>query len=392
MACSKPVAPNIPENIEFLKSQYNRGTKRNLTREVQRCLQNRCDVILSENELILLTNIERRSGSRKVLLTIAKFRACSQNTRTRYRREAVAFYERVKTGSRKLTYEEAKFLLKPENREDSTNLGLVPLAEEVICPLVEQKQHGSHSEVSDELPTIEQFVDQILCYNHIATAAEVQHDEAVQEERHTAPPPPSTKPASPLVSCLLDDKCEQQNSWGHFLEFEQHFPSTSDTTQAPIHQVLSEIEQITENKEQSLEAQLADKLAKMRVDDTLRNALGQVRLTEEQLNILSQRGATELKFDYKRICQHHQAAKRLPLSTLDDLLSLLHQYRPTLTLQDYETGVIPKTAKTFMKISEAEKKKYQARPVKGWQKGKGRIKKAGSYMHFDLPKVHVYYL
>lgn len=113
------------------------GQNKTFICEVQLYMQNTWDVILSENETLLLTNIKRRGWSRKVLQTIAKFHACSQNNKTsRYCREADTFYDLVKTSSRKLNFEEATFLLKPKNFKNLTSLGLVSLAEEIICQLV----------------------------------------------------------------------------------------------------------------------------------------------------------------------------------------------------------------------------------------------------------------
>lgn len=395
MALSKPLSPNIPENVEFLELQANRrGTKRNLVRAFGRYLDGE---LLSVEEVVFLTNIRRTGGYRLHKLTVPKFNKLrSDNTKSRYRRDAVTFCQQVWDGRIKLTDTQGKEIQETETAVAyAEKFGLLAAAKEVFKKAVEEQVQPSNlsdDEVSDVQPTLEQFVDQLLCYNHIAeTAAVVQH-EVFQEDHHTTPPPPSTSPSSLLVPCLLDDNGEQQPySWENILEFEQQLQSSSDTVPAPIPQVLSGIGQIAENEGQSLEEQLADKLAKMKVDDSVRNALGQVRLTEEQLKILSRKGATDLKFDYKRISQHHHAAKRIPLSTLDDLLSLLHAYRPTISLRDYETGVIPKTARTFMKIPDAEKKKYQTRPVKGTTRAGKTTKKAATYMHFSLPKVHDYY-
>jgi hypothetical protein len=393
MACSKPENPSsTPENVEFLgylarqnSSNPNNGPIRNLSREVNRCLQNRSEVLLSANQVVLLKTIERYCGSRKVNLTVAKFRSLSVNTQTAYRREALAFLQKVKTGGTKLTYSQAKLTLRSENRLFSTELGLVSIALDVIDPPVNQEQQSSHSEVDyDEQPTLEQFVEQVLLYKHLAASPTtsgipLQHDVFPE---HLSPAAPAETNSPPLVP-FFNNIDDGNYSFGDFSSFEmQNYLSPGDIP-APISQVPDSIP----DQRMSLEDQLAEKIAQMKAADTLRSALGQVRLTEEQLKVLSRAGSVELTFRYKRLAQHHAAAKKVPLSTTADFLSLLHIYQPTLTVEDYAKE-IPRTARALMHVPLKEIRKYPIRPISGW-KSQTRTRKAGTYVHFSLPKVYI---
>lgn len=133
----------------------------------------------------------------------------------------------------------------------------------------------------------------------------------------------------------------------------------------------------------SFEQQLSEKVEKLKKDDTLRSTLGQVSLTQEQLKVLARSEITDLNFSWKRLQQHYATSKKIPNSTTDYILGLMHTYKPTIQLKDY-LKEIPKTARTLLKVPASEREKYKKRNVIGIRTGKGRVKNAGTYMHFGV--------
>lgn len=139
----------------------------------------------------------------------------------------------------------------------------------------------------------------------------------------------------------------------------------------------------------SSEEQLAEKISKLRAeDDCFQTTLGQLKLDQNQIRALSRSGVKDLHFTWKRLNQHHATLKKIPNSTTDYLLSMMHAYRPTIKLEDY-IREIPKTARTLLKVPESERRKYQKRDVRGTRVGKTRnsikkVRRAGTYMHFGV--------
>lgn len=156
--------------------------------------------------------------------------------------------------------------------------------------------------------------------------------------------------------------------------------SRLDDTSKSVHEIVSEV---GNSPGIDWEAQLSEKLTQMKEEDTLRNALGQVSLTEAQLKVLARSEIRDLNFSWKRIYQHYTTFKKIPNSSTDYILGLMHTYRPTIEAKDY-IRQIPKTARTLLRVPESERQKYQKRDVCGIRAGRGRVKRAGTYMHFGV--------
>jgi len=263
----------------------------------------------TEEVLVLLRNLEfiiskanQAGGQAFKEMTLREFRDLAAGSKSRIKNKAKTFLENLRRGNREerrqfLTFHGARYLLRnPENEELARDLHLHDLAEETI-----RKRQDEDERIQNLLSTDPEC-------QRLAAAARCSSSSSL---------------VGASSSSVMDDFAGAGAGGGF----------SREDIERGVQQVL--------------------------LEEVLPEQIGRIKLTEDQLDILSRAEVITPKFSFRRLLSHFAMWKNTPLMTMTDLLKLLCANQCEI---DYDT--LPETADTLLKISDELLSRTKIRSIK----------------------------